>query len=63
MGSRRRTDFAAWQSANQRAVILLQASLSEEAFSEVVGLSTAREIWLALEAAYSSSSVEQIQNL
>ncbi|KAL4560122.1 hypothetical protein LXL04_032271 [Taraxacum kok-saghyz] len=57
------SDFAAWQSANQRAVILLQASLSEEAFSEVVGLSTAREIWLALEAAYSSSSVERIQNL
>ncbi|KAJ9561510.1 hypothetical protein OSB04_006670 [Centaurea solstitialis] len=56
-------EFAAWLSADQRAVILLQASLSEEAFSEIVGLSTAREIWLALEAAYSNSSVERIQNL
>ncbi|KAJ9550336.1 hypothetical protein OSB04_014381 [Centaurea solstitialis] len=56
-------EFAAWLSVNQRAVILLQASLSEEAFSEIVGLSTAREIWLALEAAYSNSSVERIQNL
>ena len=34
--------YSAWLSADQRAMILLHASLSEEAFSEVVGLVTAR---------------------
>lgn len=55
--------FTAWLSADQRAIILLQASLTKETFSEVVGLSTARQIWVALEEAYSHSSVERIQNL
>lgn len=56
-------EFTTWQSADQRVVILLHASLSEEAFSEIVGLSIAWEIWVALEAAYSNSLVERIQNL
>lgn len=55
--------YLTWLSNDQRAVILLHASLTEEAFSEIVGLSTARQIWVALEAAYSNSSVERIQNL
>ncbi|KAI3507180.1 hypothetical protein L1887_22027 [Cichorium endivia] len=55
--------YDSWLAADQRTVILLQASLSEEAFSEIVGLQTARQIWVALEAAYSNSSVERIQNL
>lgn len=50
--------FTAWISADQRAIILLQASLTEEAFYEIVGLSTARQIWVALDEAYSHSSVE-----
>nr|KAJ0209912.1 hypothetical protein LSAT_V11C400165660 [Lactuca sativa] len=52
-----------WHAADQRVVILLQASLTEEAFSKIVGLGTARQIWVALEAAYSNSSVERVQNL
>ncbi|KAJ9554025.1 hypothetical protein OSB04_018070 [Centaurea solstitialis] len=55
--------YAEWIAADQRAVILIQSSLSEEAFSEIVGLRTARQIWVALEAAYCNSSVERIQNL
>ncbi|KAI3494498.1 hypothetical protein L1887_40746 [Cichorium endivia] len=55
--------YSAWLSADQRAVILLQASISEEASSEIVGLPSARLIWSALEAAYNNSSSERIQNL
>ena len=29
----------------------------------IVGLTTAREIWVALEAAYNNASVERVQNL
>ncbi|KAJ9544175.1 hypothetical protein OSB04_023882 [Centaurea solstitialis] len=52
-----------WIEKDQRAIILLQALLTEEAFSEVVGLSTSRAIWLALESAYGNSSMERVQNL
>ncbi|KAK1424394.1 hypothetical protein QVD17_19723 [Tagetes erecta] len=52
-----------WLSADKRAIILLHASLSKEATAEVLGLSTAREIWQTLEAAYHNSSVERMQNL
>lgn len=55
--------FLAWVTADQRTVILLQSSLTEEAFSEVVGLSTARAIWVALERAFGNSSMERIQTL
>ncbi|KAI3510913.1 hypothetical protein L1887_18051 [Cichorium endivia] len=55
--------YASWLSVDQRAVILLQASLTEEAFSEIVGCSTARQIWVALEEAFSHSSIERVQTL
>ncbi|GJR67873.1 hypothetical protein Tco_0013938 [Tanacetum coccineum] len=48
---------------DQRAVILLQSSLTEEAAAEVLGLTTAHQIWLSLEAAYSNASVERIHLL
>ncbi|KAM0042241.1 putative transcription factor interactor and regulator CCHC(Zn) family [Helianthus debilis subsp. tardiflorus] len=47
----------------QQTIILLNASLSEEVFSIIVGLSSAREIWVALEAAFCNASVERVQNL
>lgn len=53
----------AWTSVDQKAVILLQSSLTEEAAAEVLGLTTARQIWLSLEAAYSNASVERIHSL
>jgi hypothetical protein len=56
-------EYAAWSSADQRTILFLNASLSEEAATEIIGLTSARSIWLALEAAYCNSSVERIQNL
>ncbi|PWA53009.1 zinc finger, CCHC-type, Gag-polypeptide of LTR copia-type [Artemisia annua] len=53
----------AWTEVDQRAVILFQSSLTEEAAAEVLGLTTARQIWLSLEAAYSNASVERIHSL
>lgn len=55
--------YATWFNLDQRSVILLNSSLTEEATSEVLGLSTALSIWLALENAYSSSSVARIHSL
>nr|KAJ0228206.1 hypothetical protein LSAT_V11C100023320 [Lactuca sativa] len=52
--------FEEWQAADQRTVLLLQASLTEEAFSEIVGLSSARAIWTALESAYGNFSMERV---
>lgn len=57
------TLYTTWKIDDQRAVIILHASLSEEAVAEIVGLPSARLIWLALETAYNNSSVERIQNL
>ncbi|PWA40684.1 zinc finger, CCHC-type, Gag-polypeptide of LTR copia-type [Artemisia annua] len=55
--------FKTWNNLDQRAVILLNSSLTEEAAAEVLGLSTARAIWIALQSAYSNSSVERIHSL
>ncbi|PWA84471.1 zinc finger, CCHC-type, Gag-polypeptide of LTR copia-type [Artemisia annua] len=52
-----------WYEADQRALLILQASLTEEAMAEVIGLSTAHDVWCALESAYSHDSVERMQNL
>ncbi|KAK9054306.1 hypothetical protein SSX86_025384 [Deinandra increscens subsp. villosa] len=56
-------EYKAWKSVDQKAIILLHNSLSEEVFPDVVGYSTAREKWLALAAIYSDSSIERVQNL
>ncbi|KAJ0702280.1 putative transcription factor interactor and regulator CCHC(Zn) family [Helianthus annuus] len=56
-------EYATWVRDEQQAIILLNASLTEEAFSVTVGLTSAREIWTALEAAFCNASVERIQNL
>ncbi|GJV27675.1 retrovirus-related pol polyprotein from transposon TNT 1-94 [Tanacetum coccineum] len=56
-------DLLIWTKYDQRAVILLQLSLTEEAAAEVLGLTTAHQIWLSLEAAYSNASVERIHLL
>ncbi|KAK9067609.1 hypothetical protein SSX86_011720 [Deinandra increscens subsp. villosa] len=55
--------LSTWIEADQRTVILLNSSLSEEAASEVLGLTTARQIWKTLEHAYSNSSVERVHSL
>ncbi|KAJ9544289.1 hypothetical protein OSB04_023996 [Centaurea solstitialis] len=56
-------EYATWQEENQRALLILQSSLTEEAMAEVLGLHTAYEVWHALESAYSHDSVERMQNL
>lgn len=55
--------FLTWTDLDQRAVILLNSSLTEEAASEVLGLPTASAIWSALEKAYNNSSLERIHSL
>ncbi|GJR81620.1 putative RNA-directed DNA polymerase, partial [Tanacetum coccineum] len=56
-------DLLTWTEDDQRAVILLQSSLTEEAAAEVLGLTTAHQIWLSLEAPYNNPSVERIHLL
>ena len=46
----------AWKKTDQRLLSLLLSSLMEEAMAEVVGLSTSREVWLALENTFSYRS-------
>lgn len=55
--------FTSWVSTDQRCIIILQASLSEEAITVIVGLTFARQIWVALEKAYGNSSIERVHNL
>lgn len=55
--------FTSWLETDQKILLLLQSSLSEEAMSEVLGLSSSREVWQALESAYSHDSMERSQNL
>ncbi|KAM0066727.1 putative RNA-directed DNA polymerase [Helianthus debilis subsp. tardiflorus] len=56
-------EYTDWIQTDQKAIIVLTTSLTEEALAVIVGLSTAREIWLALESAFCNASVERIQNL
>nr|GEU74744.1 zinc finger, CCHC-type, Gag-polypeptide of LTR copia-type [Tanacetum cinerariifolium] len=55
--------FTTWNDLDQRAVILLNSSLTEEAATEVLGLTMAHAIWTALKTAYNNSSVERIHSL
>nr|GEY88124.1 RNA-directed DNA polymerase, eukaryota [Tanacetum cinerariifolium] len=55
--------YATWHGPDQRALILIQSSLSEEAMAEILGHTTARATWCALEAAYSHDSVERMHTL
>ena len=48
--------YAAWRAAVQLLLYLLLSSLAEEAIVVVVGLSTARDVWLALETTFSHHS-------
>ena len=48
--------YLAWRAADQRLLCLLLSSLTEEAMAVVIGLSTARDVWLALETTFSHQS-------
>ncbi|KAK9078295.1 hypothetical protein SSX86_002352 [Deinandra increscens subsp. villosa] len=56
-------EFISWNSDDQQTVIIIHTSLTEEAVAIVVGLPTAREIWVALENAYNNTSTERVQLL
>ncbi|KAJ9538664.1 hypothetical protein OSB04_031397 [Centaurea solstitialis] len=55
-------DYISWVT-NQKTTIILHASLTEEAVTVIVGLSMARDIWNALEAAFRNSLIERVHNL
>ncbi|KAL9993023.1 putative transcription factor interactor and regulator CCHC(Zn) family [Helianthus debilis subsp. tardiflorus] len=56
-------DFSTWMHEEQQDIIILNASLTEEALAVTVGSSSARDIWVALEATFCNTSVERVQNL
>ncbi|KAM0068492.1 putative RNA-directed DNA polymerase [Helianthus debilis subsp. tardiflorus] len=55
--------YTAWSISDQQAILILNSSLTEEAVAEILGLTTARQIWTALEAAYSNTSLERMHLL
>ena len=48
--------YLAWKAADQLLFCLLLSSLTEEVIAVVVGLSTAHDVWLTLEATFSPHS-------
>lgn len=44
--------YLAWKAIDQRLLCLLRSSLTEEALAEIVGFSTAHDVWLALETTF-----------
>uniref|UniRef100_A0A251TUQ9 Putative zinc finger, CCHC-type n=1 Tax=Helianthus annuus TaxID=4232 RepID=A0A251TUQ9_HELAN len=56
-------EYAAWAINDHRTIIILNASLSEEAVTVIIGLPTARDMWVALENAYGNTSIERVHNL
>ncbi|KAM0053111.1 hypothetical protein Hdeb2414_s0007g00256151 [Helianthus debilis subsp. tardiflorus] len=56
-------DYASWLAADQKPALLLLSSLTEEAATEVLGITGARKIWITLENTYSNASIERVQSL
>ncbi|GKE34582.1 thiamine thiazole synthase, chloroplastic-like protein [Tanacetum coccineum] len=54
--------YISWISAEQRALILIQSRLTEEAMADP-GHKTARALWCTIEAAYSHDSAELMHTL
>ena len=46
------TKYLAWKAADQQLLCLLLSSLTKEVIVVVVGLSTSRDVWLALETTF-----------
>ncbi|XP_011046683.1 PREDICTED: uncharacterized protein LOC105141219 [Populus euphratica] len=44
--------YLAWKAIDQRLLCLLRSFLTEEALADIVGLSTAHDVWLALETTF-----------
>lgn len=56
-------DYTTWYAKDQRILCLLQSSLTEESMAEVIGASSSRAVWLALEAAFSHDSESRAHQL
>ncbi|KAJ0545404.1 putative RNA-directed DNA polymerase [Helianthus annuus] len=56
-------NYATWLFADQKAALLLLSSLTEEAATEVLGITGARQIWITFENTYSNASIERVQSL
>ncbi|GJT51449.1 retrovirus-related pol polyprotein from transposon TNT 1-94 [Tanacetum coccineum] len=55
--------YVSWIVADQRALILIQSSLSEEAMAKTLGHSTSHDVWSALADIYQHDSLERIHTL
>nr|GEX52385.1 putative zinc finger, CCHC-type, Gag-polypeptide of LTR copia-type [Tanacetum cinerariifolium] len=55
--------YISWLSVDQRALILIQSSLTEEAMAETLGHKTDRVVWCTLEEAYSHYFAERMHTL
>ncbi|KAA8538325.1 hypothetical protein F0562_027852 [Nyssa sinensis] len=56
-------DYQIWNTQDQALMTLLNATLSQTALSHVIGYSTSREAWLALERRFSASTRSNILQL
>ncbi|GKE69862.1 putative RNA-directed DNA polymerase [Tanacetum coccineum] len=50
--------YTSWVAADQRALILIQSSLSKESMAETLGHTTSHAIWTALESTYRHDSLK-----
>ncbi|KAJ9542859.1 LOW QUALITY PROTEIN: hypothetical protein OSB04_029365 [Centaurea solstitialis] len=57
------SEYLTWYSNDQRIVLLLQSSLTEEAMSVVLGCTTSAAFWTTLEAAFGNTSESRAMNL
>ncbi|KAF5821146.1 putative RNA-directed DNA polymerase [Helianthus annuus] len=55
--------FQTWKEADQRVLLLLHSTLTEEAMAEAIGHTSAHQVWRALEHAYSHHSTERMHTL
>ncbi|KAJ0540098.1 hypothetical protein HanHA300_Chr08g0294381 [Helianthus annuus] len=55
--------FISWKSSDQRVLLLINSTLTEEAMSETIGHTTSFSVWTTLANAYSHCSIERIHNL
>lgn len=62
-GSSLNPAYAEWRVKDQKLIGVLLASLTKMAMAEVIGCTTARAAWLALEAAFSYSSESRVNQL
>ncbi|KAA8518236.1 hypothetical protein F0562_015710 [Nyssa sinensis] len=56
-------DYQIWNTQDQALMTLLNATLSQTALSHIIGYSTSREAWLALERRFSASTRSNILQL